>query len=191
MKKALVLIVFLTACVFSPRASAQGLTVTDFPPTPKTLADMVAKVDLVVIAKVTKVGSLDLRTPGDHPRRLQDLDVLEVLKADEQNAAPTHIVVRQAGGTYRSSQGERAYSYPTRLLKEGEQVVLFLKRVQGQPGQYDIAYGEDGLVTAEPSDPAVALPPGLKRMPELAQHPSITTTQLVAELRALRKDVRQ
>jgi hypothetical protein len=191
-KSSLIVVLFLGACLYSGDALAQdSLTVVDFPRTPPTLRELLAKADLAILGNVTAVSSLQVREADTHPRRLQQLDVLEVLKADSQNPSPDHVIVRQAGGTYRSGDREVAYAYPTRLMQVNEHVILFLKRVPNHPHQYDIIYGNDGFVHAGASDAVTALPSGLQKMPEFAGRSATTTAQLLAALRASRQQERR
>lgn len=170
-----------------PRPAQPVLTVVDSEPPPKSLEGLWQAVDVVVRATVSKslppVAKGNPKTPT--VTRYHDLFVTEALKGDESLAGRSTIRVKQIGGSLNIDGREVSTAYNSRLLQPNDDIVLFLVRDTAGDGFW-IAYASVGAIWITQGDQAI-LPAAVARMSAFAGSSSISSADLLARLRALKK----
>jgi hypothetical protein len=175
----------------SPQRSAtvqerpSTLIVGDFPPLPPTLQELFDKSDVVVRAEVARTFPPRPEARGTRiiPNRPQQLKVTEVFRGDA-SLLRTQIVVRQAGGTIEHEGRLIAVEDSMRVFEQGDDVLLFLRRVKGTT--FDVNYGPGGAIWLDSAGTAV-IPTKLRSMPELRNERHMPATELVSLMRKLAK----
>jgi hypothetical protein len=165
-------------------AAQQAGPVFETAPTPPTLGDLIDQSRLVIYGRVVKVGSPEVQGAKnwERVRRMQEVEIVDVLKGPSTLRPGTRLTVRQTGGTASAKGTEIATAYSMRLLEVGDQVLLFLLPAPGTTGAYDIAFEKSGALWRR-DDGTTDLPPDVGKMPELSQKQRPPLSEVLATIR--------
>jgi hypothetical protein len=165
-------------------AGQQASPVFETDPTPPTLGDLIDQSRLVIYGRVVKVGRPDVQGSKnwERVRRMQEVEIEDVLKGTSTVRPGTRVTVRQTGGTASANGTEMETAYSMRLLEVGDQVLLFLLPTPGIAGAYDIAFEKSGALWRR-DDGTTDLPPDVGKMPELSLKHRPPLSEVLAAIR--------